>query len=389
MTPDAKKKAFSKGLEGIIAGETSICSITTEGELTYRGFAIEDLAENCVFEDVLHLLLYENFPYAEERPRMKEKLFQYRTLPEPVMNMIRQIPKEVPLMDVLRTGVSFAGHFHPIKAEDSKQVLTDMTLWLISTASTIISTRYRLLDDKEPLRPKAGLSHAAELLYQCWGKEPDATSERILGLTLVLYAEHEFNASTFSCRVCASTLSDIISAVVAGIGTLKGPLHGGANEEALKLILSFKTPEAAREWTQAALKQKKKVMGFGHRVYKHGDHRAKVLEPEMRKLAAQKGREDLLAVYDAIKDVMINKPKPIYPNVDYPAGLTYYLLDLPPDLFTPLFVASRTLGWCAHFIEQHFNNRILRPLAQYTGEPLRRTKDVRAKGRSAESGDSP
>ena len=192
----------------------------------------------------------------------------------------------------------------------------------------------------------------------------------------VLYAEHDFNASTFTNRVVASTASDMTSATVSAIGALKGPLHGGANEEAIEMILRFKSAEEAGRWVRGALERKDKVMGFGHRVYKHGDHRAAILEREMRKLARLKGRDDLVAIYDAIKDPIVNKEHPIYPNVDYPCGVVYYLMDLPPDLYTPIFACSRIAGWCAHYIEQISNNRIYRPLSRYTGPALRHVTTI-------------
>jgi len=244
----------------------------------------------------------------------------------------------------------------------------------------IISTRSRLINRAEPVEPKPGLSHAAQILYQAKGEEPDATSARLLDLTLVLYAEHEFNASTFNCRVTASTMSDMVSGIVGAIGTLKGPLHGGANEQAMQLIRRFASAEEASAWVKSALARKEKVMGFGHRVYKHGDHRSSILEREMKKLAAEKGQQKWVAIYDAIKDPMAAKDKPIYPNVDFPCGLTYFLLGLPLDLYTPLFVASRVSGWCAHFIEQQMDNKLYRPLSVYTGEPERPVAPIDKRG---------
>jgi citrate synthase len=289
----------------------------------------------------------------------------YRSLPKDVVQTIRAIPTNVPMMDVLRTGVSMAGHFDPVKGEDSDD-LRRRAVWLTAVIGSIIPARYRFLNGKEPIEPKPGLSHASQILFQCHNEVPDETSSHLLDLTLILYAEHEFNASTFASRVCKSTMSDMVSSVVCGIGTLKGPLHGGANERAMEMLEQFKTPEEATKWIRGAFDRKEKVMGFGHRVYKHGDHRARILEQELRKLAEVKKAQNLMAIYDAIKDPMENEKK-IYPNVDFPCGLTYYLLGLPIDLYTPLFVASRVTGWCAHIIEQASDNKLYRPLSQYKG----------------------
>lgn len=357
---------FSPGLDGVIAGETDIACVD-QGVLLYRGYAIEDLAENATFEEVAHLLLHGELPDAATLKAFKQRLDIYRPLAPAVIDALRLIPKTVPMMDVLRTAVSMAGHFDPV-ADPAD--LRERSVWLTAQIASIIAARYRLLNGQEPLNAKPGLSHAAQLLYQANGQEPDALHARLLDLTLVLYAEHEFNASTFTARVICSTLSDMVSAVVGAIGALKGPLHGGANEAAIETLTQFKTAAEAAAWIKDALAHKQKVMGFGHRVYKHGDHRARILERELRTLAASLGAHEWMAIYDAIKDPMVNEKK-IYPNLDYPCGLTYYLLGLPLDLYTPLFVAARVTGWCAHFMEQAASNRIFRPLSRYTGPPAR------------------
>ena len=357
------------GLEGVIAGETDICCVD-QGQLLYRGYPIGELAEKVIFEEVGFLLLYGHLPTKAELDSFTTMLAGYHGLNPAVIEAIRAMPKDVPMMDVLRTGVSMSGHFDPTRG-DSVDDLRKRSVWLMAVTADVVGARFRLLNGKGPVAAKAGLSHAAQILYMCHGTEPDALSTRLLDLTLVLYAEHDFNASTFATRVIGSTTSDMVSSVTGAIGALKGPLHGGANERAMELLAQFKSAAEASAWVADALERKEKVMGFGHRVYKNGDHRAKILEGEMRKLAAQKGREDLVAIYDAIKNPIVNKERPIYPNVDYPCGLTYYLMDLPLDLYTPLFVCSRITGWCAHYIEQSQNNRIYRPLSHYIGAGLR------------------
>jgi 2-methylcitrate synthase/citrate synthase II len=365
MSPET----FKPGLEGVVAGDTDICCVD-QGKLLYRGYTIAELAEKVVFGEVAYLLLYSELPTKSQLAGLRDMLAGFHGLPAPVIEAIRAIPKDAPMMDVLRTGVSMAGHFDPVEGDDV-EALRRRAVWLIAVTSDVVAARFRLLSGKEPVAPKAGLSHAAQLLYMCHGVDPDELSTRLLDLTLVLYAEHEFNASTFTTRVIGSTRSDMISSVTGAIGALKGPLHGGANERAMELLLRFKSADEAGEWVKGALARKVKVMGFGHRVYKNGDHRAHILEREMRKLAELKGKQNLVAIYDAIKNPIVNKERPIYPNVDYPCGLTYYLMDLPLDLYTPLFVCSRVTGWCAHYIEQSQNNRLYRPLSKYTGPPER------------------
>lgn len=356
--------AYSPGLAGVIAGETSI-SCVTQGKLLYRGYTIQELAETVTFEEVAWLLLHDELPSDKQLAQIKADLFKYSPIRPELVDALRPIPAGVPMMDILRTGVSYAAHFDPVTGED-ETANVQRAVYLTAQIAGIIAARFRLLNGQEPVEPKPGLSHAAQLLYRCHGEVPTDLAAEIVDLTLILYAEHDFNASTFTGRVITSTRSDLASAIVGAIGALKGPLHGGANEAAMEMLLKFKTPEEAKAWITEALAKKELVMGFGHRVYKHGDHRALILDRKLRKLAHQKGEENWLAIYDVIKETM-EREKTIFPNVDYPCGLTYYILGLPLDLYTPLFVASRVTGWSAHCIEQMRHNRIYRPLSNYTG----------------------
>lgn len=364
----SEQQTYSPGLAGVIAGETSIACVD-QGKLLYRGYPIAELAEKTTFEEVAHLLLFGELPNARQLASVKAAIEGYRALPGPVVDAIRQIPKNAPMMDVCRSMVSYTGHFDPISGSDA-EANRQRALWLTAQIASIIAARFRTMNGKEPVDPKPGLSHAAQILYQCHGEEPTPLAAELIDLTLILYAEHDFNASTFTARVITSTMSDIVSSITGAIGALKGPLHGGANEAAMEMLEQFKTKEEAAVWIKDALANKKKVMGFGHRVYKHGDHRATILERKLRKLAHEKGQEHWMDIYDAIKEPMENQKK-IYPNVDYPCGLTYYLLGLPLDLYTPLFVASRVTGWSAHVLEQNEDNRIYRPLSIYTGHAER------------------
>ena len=364
---------YRPGLEGIIAGETAIAAVEQTG-LSYRGYGIEDLANNTTFEEVAHLLIYGELPTASQLDALKGALDEFRPLAPGVVTALRQIPADAHMMDVLRTGVSMAGHFDPTRGTDPDG-LRRRAVWLSAQCASLVAARYRLINGREPLSARPGLSHAGQILYQCLGQNPDATAARLLDLTLILYAEHEFNASTFTARIVASTLSDMVSAVSAGIGALKGPLHGGANEAAMNMLKQFNAPDEATAWLRGQFAKKGKVMGFGHRVYKQGDHRAHILEAELRKLAHEKGQTKWMEIYDAIKEPMVNEKK-IFPNVDYPCGLTYFLLGLPVDMYTPLFVCSRVTGWCAHVIEQQLNNRLIRPLSRYTGTQSRKVVPI-------------
>lgn len=364
----AVEELYRPGLEGIIAGETAISTVEQD-DLAYRGYTIEELANKSNFPEVAYLLLHGELPNATQLSDWVAQLNSHRKLPDQVLDVIRNIPKAAPGMDVLRTAVSMLGHFDAGKGDDRKAEIA-RAAQLLGAVPTMIAARLRLLDGKEPIDPKTGLTHAAQFYYMTFGKEPSEVEERVLDLTLILYAEHEYNASAFAARVCTSTLSDMYSAVVAGIGTLKGPLHGGANEAAMEMIARFKSGDEAKSWCLQAIESKEKIMGFGHRVYKNGDHRARILEPLMRKLGEARNEQYRLDVYDAIKDTIWEK-KRIYPNVDYPCGLAYFFMHLPIDSYTPLFVASRISGWAAHIIEQRENNRLIRPRSRYNGPAIR------------------
>ena len=358
------QETFKPGLEGVIAGESAV-ACAEQDQLLYRGYEIADLAAHATFEETAYLLLYGELPNRLQLEWFKADLFSLRPIPAAVMQALLLIPREADAMDVLRTMVSMAGHFDPV-ADAEPDAPRRRSLWLIAQIAGIIAARNRLLDGQEPLPPKPGLSHAAQLLYQSLGVEPGPVETRLLDLTLILYAEHEFNASTFTARVICSTKSDMVSAIVGAIGALKGPLHGGANEAVTRLLTRFSSADEARNWVHAALARHENVVGFGHRVYKNGDHRATILERELRPLAESAGAGNLMGIYDAIHDIMEHEKK-IHMNLDYPCGLTYYLLGLPIDLYTPIFAAARVSGWCAHYMEQQANNRLYRPLSRYTG----------------------
>jgi 2-methylcitrate synthase/citrate synthase II len=371
------EELYRPGLEGIIAGETSVSTVEQD-DLAYRGYTIEELSQHATFLEVAYLLLVGELPTRAQLDAFKAEIDSHRELPKPVMDAIASIPKSAPGMDVLRTGVSMLGHFD-VATGDSREAEIKRATHILAAVPTMIAARVRMLQGKAPLPPKRGLSHAAQFFWMAFEREPSQLEERVLDLTLTLYAEHEFNASTFAARVCVSTLSDMYSCIVTGIGTLKGPLHGGANEAAMEMIEKFKSGVEAARWAEEAITNKAKIMGFGHRVYKNGDHRARILEPFTRQLGQMRNEQYRLDVYDAIKNAMWNR-KQIYPNVDYPCGLAYFFMGLPIDTYTPLFVASRVTGWAAHVMEQRENNRLIRPRSRYVGPAIRKFVPIEQRG---------
>jgi citrate synthase len=383
------KAAFAKGLEGIVAGESAICSVE-QGKLIYRGYEIHDLAAHAIFEQVAFVLLEGHKPSASELERFKQEIVAERALPEPVIQfLISSGPMlksgtAVP-MDVLRTAVSILGNLD--KESQSVEAAANLrkSKRLLAKVPTIIGHMQNVIDGKEIIERKTGgdskLSHAGNLLYLMTGEKPRPEYEHVMDVSLILYAEHDFNASTFTSRVIAGTLSDMHGAVTGGIAALKGPLHGGANEMAMEMLKEIMhdvgekgigTP-AVEQWMQKAFDTKRKLMGFGHRVYKNGDHRAPILHGLGRKLAEKDSRNPgghaarkWFDLGEQVQKIMLDK-KNIHPNVDFPCGLTYFTMGIPVPQYTPIFVASRVSGWCAHISEQHANNRLIRPLSLYTG----------------------
>ena len=384
----ATAAAEGRGLEGIVAGETSICSVE-QGALIYRGYEIHDLAEHATFEEVAYLLLVGRKPSAEELRFFKDELIANRALPGPVTDYLKAAGPmlregtAVP-MDVLRTCVSILGNGDPDAQDNSAEANLRKAKRLTAKIPTIIGHMQNVIDGREMVAADTGgdahLSHAGNLLYLMTGEKPSEEMAHVMDVSLILYAEHEFNASTFTGRVIAATLSDLHGAVTGGIAALKGPLHGGANEAAMEMLKDIRAdigPEndagAIDGWMQRAFAEKRKLMGFGHRVYKHGDHRAAILHALGRKVADQRGPEyvQLFELGETVQRIMAEQKK-IYPNVDFPCGMTYYTMGIPVPQYTPIFVASRITGWCAHIMEQHGNNRIIRPLANYTGPALKK-----------------
>jgi len=376
------------GLEGITAGDTEICSVLQD-KLIYRGYEIHDLAENATFEEVAFLLLEGHKPSESEVKAFKDELIANRHLPGPVIDFIKASGamlaegSAVP-MDVLRTAVSMLGNLDA----DSQENTPEANLWkakrLTARIPTIIGHMQNVIDGREIVSPDTGgdakLSHAANLLYLMKGEKPTDEAAHVMDVSLILYAEHDFNASTFTSRVIAATLSDMHGAVTGGIAALKGPLHGGANEAAMEMLREIKQAvdegSTVEAWMDKAFAEKRKLMGFGHRVYKKGDHRASILHELGRKLADAKGGEhvEYFEIGERVQQIMDEK-KGIFPNVDFPCGMTYYTMGIPVPQYTPIFVASRVTGWAAHVMEQHANNRLIRPIANYVGPAPRKWND--------------
>lgn len=385
---------FAKGLEGIIAGETDVCSIE-QGGLWYRGYEIHDLAQNATFEEVAFLLLEGHKPSAAELTRFKAEIIAERPLHPMVTSFIESSGgylasgRAVP-MDVLRTAVSILGHTDPDSQNNSPAAGLRKSKRLLAKIPTIIGHMQNVIDGKAIIGRELGgdptLGHAANLLYLMTGKKPTDAYARVVDVSLILYAEHDFNASTFTSRCIAGTLSDMHGAVTGGIAALKGPLHGGANEMAMEMLKEIMHDVgekaigtgAVDDWMQKAFDTKRKLMGFGHRVYKNGDHRAPILH-KMGRAVAEKDTQNpgghaavkWFELGEQVQKIMLAK-KNIHPNVDFPCGMTYFTMGIPVPQYTPIFVASRITGWCAHIMEQHANNRIIRPLSLYSGPAYRK-----------------
>jgi len=356
-----------KGLEDIIAGQTSICFIDgKEGRLIYRGYNIHDLVKGS-FEETCYLLLYGVLPTQSELDNFSAQLKAEANLPSDVLAFIKTLPKDEHPMASLRSAVSFLGHFDADSEDNSHETNIRKAVKLIAKTALIVAYINSAREGKEFVAPNNDYSFAKNFLYMIQGKEPNERDIQIMDTALILHADHEFNASTFTARVIAATLSDMYSAVTGAIGALKGPLHGGANEQVMKMLLQVGTVENAQTWIADALTNKKKIMGFGHRVYKTEDPRA----THLRKMSEQVGNEEGQPQWYAMSRIIekyILEQKGLYPNVDFYSASTYYVMGIPFELYTPIFAASRVAGWCAHIIEQHDDNRLIRPAGDYIGK---------------------
>jgi citrate synthase len=361
---------LGKGLEGAITGETSIGYVDGEkGWLVYRGYNIFDLAEHSTFEETTYLLLFGKLPTRQELDEFKEKLVAYRGIPGEVIDTLRSIPGESHPMAALRSGISVLGCLDPDADKCTVESETEISIKLVSQTATIAGAVARLRKGLEPVDPDPSLDHTANYLYMTNGEKPDELMEKVMDVALILHADHGMNASTFTTMVIHSSLADMYSAIVGGIGSLKGPLHGGANERALADLLELKDEEDASRYVKECIAQKKKIMGFGHRVYKAYDPRAKILGKYSQEVTEAKGMGHLYRIARRVEEEVIAAygGKGIFPNVDFYSGTIYYAFGIEPAMFTPIFAVSRVSGWCARVLEYLPVNRIFRPRAEYVG----------------------
>jgi citrate synthase len=355
----------TKGLEGIVATTSAISSII-DGVLTYRGYNIDDLADHTAYEEVVYLLWHGQLPNRMELAALRQSLNKHAAIPQPIIDLLRSFPRDANSMSVLRSAVSALGLFDPEAHEMSIEANRRIAIRLQAQLPTIVAAFARIRKGQQPVAPKADASVAENFLYMLTGKQPDSVAISALDKALVLHADHELNASTFAARVTVATLSDMYSGVTSAIGALRGPLHGGANEAVMEMLEEIGTFDHVESYIMNKINHKEKIMGFGHRVYKNGDPRAKHLQQMSYELGKLTG--DLKWYNMSVKiEEMITGMKGLKPNVDFYSASTYTALEIPRDLFTPIFAISRVSGWTAHILEQYENNRLIRPRAEYVG----------------------
>jgi citrate synthase len=355
------------GLEDVIAGESGICYIDGDkGILAYRGYNIHELAPNSTFEETSHLLWFGRLPNAAELKDTSDKMAANRALPAPVITLLRSFSKDCLPMVALRTATSACAMYDPEAEDMSPEANLRKAIRLNAQCATIVTAFNSIRNGREPVSPRADLSHAGNFYYMLTGKEPNPTMIRALDVALILHADHELNASTFAGRVTAATLSDIYSAVTSAIGALKGPLHGGANEAVMRMLLKIGDISKVDGYVHELFAQKKKIPGFGHRVYRTEDPRATHLRRMSKEACERAGQSGWFEMSARIEE-MVKAEKKINPNVDFYSASTYYVIGMPIDLFTPFFAVSRMSGWTAHILEQYANNRLIRPRAEYAG----------------------
>ena len=361
-----------KGLLGIVVDETQVSKVMPEiNSLTYRGYAVQDLCEMCRFEEAAYLILNGDLPNTIQlRKFEKEERFN-RDLSKNLNDIIKHMPKKSHPMDVARTAVSVMGLEDKDTTDNSPEANMRKAMRIFAKTPVALAAFYRIRKGKKIIKPKKNLTFAENFFYMCFGKVPNKEIVKAFDVSLILYAEHSFNVSTFTARTITSSLSDIHGAITGAIASLKGPLHGGANEEVMHMMSKIKKPEHALKWINDALDKKEVVMGFGHRVYKSGDSRVPTMREYFKKVAKIKKDKKFSKIYDIVEKVMIER-KNIHPNVDYPTGPTYHLMGFDTDFFTPIFVTSRITGWSAHIMEQHSANKLIRPLSKYSGPKHRK-----------------
>ena len=367
---------IKKGLLGIVVDETEVSKVMPEiNSLTYRGYAAQDLCAKCKFEEVAYLILNGELPNKKQLKNFEKQERKERKLSKTLLEDIKKFPKKAHPMDVARTVVSIMGLEDKETKDNSPKANMRKVMKIFAKTPVALAAFYRARKGKKIIPPKSSLSFSENFFHMCFGKVPNKDIVKAFDVSLILYAEHSFNVSTFTARTITSSLSDIHGAITGAIASLKGPLHGGANEEVMHMMNKIKKPENALKWINKALDNKDVVMGFGHRVYKSGDSRVPTMREYFGKVAKIKKDKKFEKIYDIVEKVMIEK-KNIHPNVDYPTGPTYHLMGFDTDFFTPIFVISRITGWSAHIMEQHAANKLIRPLASYKGSKHRKVLEL-------------
>ena len=367
MSDDVKK-----GLLGIVVDETTISQVMPDiNSLTYRGYAVQDLCDKCNFEEVAYLVLNGELPNKKQLKNFVKEERLDRKLSKEILSDIRKMPKKAHPMDVARTAVSLMALEDKETKDNTPKANMRKAIRIFSKTPIALAAFFRARKGKKIISPKKNLSFSENFFHMCFGKVPSKEIVKAFDVSLILYAEHSFNVSTFTARTITSSLSDIHGAITGAIASLKGPLHGGANEAVMHMMNKIKKPENALKWVNNALDKKEVVMGFGHRVYKKGDSRVPTMEKYFKKISKIKNDKKFYKIYDIVKKVMIER-KDIHPNVDFPTGPTYHLMGFETDFFTPIFVIARITGWSAHIMEQHAANKLIRPLSKYSGEQHRK-----------------
>lgn len=364
------ESSVQTGLEGVVAAPSSICYIDgQQGILSYRGYDIRDLAEHATYEEAAHLLLMGELPDRDELDAFRGELARRRAVPGEVFDVLGRLPREAEPMELLRTGVSVLAMYDPLSGQTTHEAALEQALNLVAQVPTLVAGIDRIRRGESPLPADPSPSVARSFLAMLKGHQPTDLETQTMDVALTLHADHEFNASTFAARVTAATLSDVYSAVTAAIGALKGPLHGGANQRVMEMLLEIGDVEKAETWVREKLSRKEKIMGIGHRVYKTYDPRARFLKELSRRLAEESGEDRWYRISEVIERVVLEElgEKALYPNVDFFSGTCYHVMGIAADLFTPIFAMSRISGWTAHVLEQYGNNRLIRPRAEYVG----------------------
>ena len=367
----SNEEDIKKGLVGIVVDETTISQVMPEiNSLTYRGYTVQELCDKCDFEEVAYLVLHGELPDKNQLKKFIKEERSQRKLSKAILQDIKRMPKKAHPMDVIRTVVSLMALEDKDTKDNSPKANLRKALRVFAAAPTAVAAYFRVRKGKSIISPDKKLSYSENFLKMMLGKVPEKEIVKAFDVSMILYAEHSFNVSTFTARTITSSLSDLHGAITGAIASLKGPLHGGANEAVMYMFKEIKKPEKAKQWIENAIDTKRVIMGFGHRVYKSGDSRVPTMQKYMYQVAKIKKRDDLINIYETLAKVMLDR-KNIHPNVDYPCGPTYHMIGIDTDFFTPIFVMARITGWSAHIMEQHTANKLIRPLSKYSGSDHR------------------